>query len=183
MRLAGFAAVLLAAFASAGCLVLTLQPIYDEPTIEFDEKLLGTWEDAEDSSSAVFARGTWKSYEVSYAGRGTAMRLTAYATRIGDSRCLDLAPEHGAGAMPLLVPAHAFCRFQLLGDTLTATPLEYDWSVRAVDQGTSRKLRFAIDGRNNLLLTSPTSVLREWILTTLKAAGAYGEPMTFVRRG
>jgi hypothetical protein len=181
MRLAGFAAVLLAAFASGGCLVLTLQPIYDEPAIEFDEKLLGTWENAEDGASAVVARGTWRSYDVSYTGGGGAVKLTAFATRIGGSRFLDLAPERGASATPLLVPAHAFCRIQLLGDTLTVTPLEYDWSMRALDQA-PRTLRFAIDSRNNLLITSPTSVVREWILTTLKAAGAYGEPMTFVRR-
>jgi len=47
MRLAALAALI--ALASAGCLVVALDRFYDEPTIVFDERLLGAWLDADDN--------------------------------------------------------------------------------------------------------------------------------------
>jgi hypothetical protein len=182
MRCSGLAAVLVSAFASTGCLVVSLHPIYDEPSIEFDEKLLGTWENAEDGTSVVIARGTWKSYDVTYSEGSTTLKMTAYATRIGESRFLDLSPEHGVDLMPLLSPTHALCRVQLLGDTLGVAALDYDWGVRAAEQGGGKKVPSVMDARKNLLLTSPTPALREWILSTLRTPEAYDEPVTFVRK-
>ena len=182
MRLIGLAALFAAALASGGCLVVAFSPIYDDLTIDVDDRLLGTWENAEDGSSVVIARGTWRSYDVTYAGRGAQLKLTAYGTRIGEGHFLDLAPEHGVEALPLQLPAHAVVRVQLLGDTLTVNGFDYEWWMRAAEQGLLKKLRYATDERKNLVVTSPTPVLREWIAGSLRSDEVYGDALTFVRR-
>jgi hypothetical protein len=182
MRFIGLAALVVAALASGGCLVVAFNPIYDDLTIDFDEKLLGTWENAEDGSSVVIARGTWRSYDVTYAGHGAQLKLTAYGTRIGEGHFLDLAPAHGIEGLPLLLPAHAVVRVQLLGDTLTVNGFDYEWWMRAAEQGALKKLRYAMDERKNLVLTSPTPALREWVVGSLRSDEVYGDALTFVRK-
>lgn len=182
MRLCGLAALVVAALASGGCLVVAFNPIYDDRTIEFDERLLGTWENAEEESAVVISRGTWRSYEVTYAKGDTSLRLTAFGTRIGESHFLDLAHEHGVEVLPLTLSAHAVVRVRLLAETLTVNGFDYEWWMRAAGQGALKRLRFAIDERQNLVLTSPTAVLREWIAGAQGSEQAYGDPLTFVRR-
>ncbi|MBP1603810.1 MAG: hypothetical protein H6Q09_982, partial [Acidobacteria bacterium] len=128
------------------------------------------------------ARGAWRSYDLAYAAGDTTLRFTAYATRIGDARFLDVAPQHGVDLVPLVVPAHAVVRVQLAGDTLTASWFDYGWWVRAAAAGTLRRLAPAFDGRRNLVLASPSPVLREWIAGAIRASEAYDEPVTFTRR-
>ena len=182
MRLIGLSALVVVALASGACLVVAFNPIYDDLTIDFNDRLLGTWENAEDGSTVVVARGTWRSYDVTYAGRGAQLKLTAYGTRIGDGHFLDLTPEHGIEALPLLLPAHAVVRVQLLGDTLTVNGFDYEWWMRAAERGALKKLGYATDERKNLVLTSPTSALREWIAGSLRSDDAYGDALTFVRK-
>ena len=45
-------AVVAAACLSSGCLVISLQPAYDDRSLTFDEALLGEWENAEDGVGA-----------------------------------------------------------------------------------------------------------------------------------
>ncbi len=182
MRLIGCAALVAAALASCGCLIVSLSPVYDDLTIEFDDRLVGTWDNAEDGTSVVISRGTWRSYDVTYEGRSGQLKLTAYGTRIGTAHFLDVAPVHGMEAPPLQLAAHAIVRVQLLGDALTVNGLDYEWWTRAALQGELKKLRYAMDERKNLVLTSPTSVLREWIAGSLKSDEVYGDAITFVRR-
>jgi hypothetical protein len=182
MRLLGLAALVVAALASGGCLVLAFNPIYDDATIEFDEKLLGTWEHAEDGTSAVITRGPWRSYDIAYSSRGSTLKLSGFVTRIGEGRFLDIAPGHGVDPAPLTVATHAVLRMQLLGDTLSVSGFDYAWWMRAATQGTLGKLRSAVDERKNLVLTSPTPVLREWIAGSLTTDEVYDDPLTFARK-
>jgi hypothetical protein len=182
MRIFGLAALVAAALASGGCLVLALNPIYDGQTIEFDEALVGTWDRAEDGSSVVIGRGPWRSYDLAYTAGDTTLKLTAYATRIGEARFLDVAPQHGVDLVPLAVPMHAVVRFQLVGDTLTVSWFDYEWWMRAAAQGALRKLGPAVDGRRNLVLASPEPALREWIASALRTSEAYDDAVTLTRR-
>jgi uncharacterized membrane protein YgcG len=52
--LAGVVALVVSgAVASNGCLVVSLQPAYDDESVLFDEALLGHWENAEDGERAI----------------------------------------------------------------------------------------------------------------------------------
>ena len=131
MRVLSLACLLALAALSSGCLVLTLQPVYDDGSLDVDETLTGTWQGPEQGATVVVERGEWKSYRLTYTARNTSYVLVAYLTTIGDARFLDLTPAHGLEAGPLMLPVHGVCRLQHEGDTLILAPLDYDWFVAA----------------------------------------------------
>ncbi len=171
----------LVACLSSGCLVISLQPVYDDASLIMDETLTGTWQSAEQGATVVVERGEWKAYRVSYTARTTSYALVGYLTRIGDLSVFDLTPEHGVEAGPLLIPAHGICRIQRDGDTLSISPLDYDWFTAARGGKKLAGLDYALDGRQNLLITTKTEALRAWLLAHAKSAEMFREPTTFTR--
>ena len=173
--------LLVLACLSSGCLVITLQPVYDDTALEVDETLAGTWQASEPPSTVVVERGEWKSYRVTYTARNTSYAFVAYLTRIGDGLFLDLTPAGALEAGPLIVPVHGVCRLQHDGDRLAVAPFDYDWFTAALRAKTLARLETAFDARQNLILTSKTPALRAWILAHQKTADVYREPITFTR--
>ena len=78
-----------------GCLVLSLNPLYEDETIGWDPALLGGWQDVDDKSSMEIERGEWKSYRIKYVHPIETGTLTGYLTAIGDDRFLDVMPARG----------------------------------------------------------------------------------------
>jgi hypothetical protein len=178
---ARLALLLALACLSPGCLVITLQPAYDDTSLEVDDGLTGTWQSPELGSSVVVDRGEWKSYRVTYSARNVSYAFAAYLTKIGDALFLDLTPAHGLEEAPLMVPTHGVCRLQRDGDRVTIASFDYDWFAAAARARTLARLDSAFDARQNLMLTSSTPALRAWILAHLKTADAFREPITFTR--
>jgi len=174
-------ALLLAlAVASSGCLVLSLQPAYDERSLTFDEALIGRWEDAEDQTAVTFERAEWRSYKVTYSDRFTTWAFHASLTKIGPLLLLDLSEPAGTDPGPSLIPVHAIYRVAVDGDTLTASALDYNWFSGAMARRTLGRLAVAVDGRRNEIVTSSTSQFRAWLAHA--PAAAFGAPMTFSRK-
>lgn len=182
MRLAKRALLALAWLGSSGCLVLSVHPVYVGSTVEVDEHLLGTWESTETGVSVTIARGEWKAYRISYTDRAGTLALTGYEDRIGNARFLDVTPEHGLEQSLLLTPLHGVCRLTLEGDRLTASPLDYDWFVDAIDARRLKRLQFTIDERRNVVLTSEGAALRDWIRDHAASAEAFGPATILVRK-
>jgi hypothetical protein len=182
MRLAWLGVFLLLALSSGGCLVGSLQPFYDEASIEFDEALLGEWENADDKTIIRVDRAEWKSYKVTYPARSGPVVLTGFLTRIGDGRVLDVAPGRLMDPASLFIPAHVAVRLQLLGDTLTATGLDYDWFLHETEQGRLARLRPALDSRKNVVLTADTAALRAWMAAQARGGEMFGDATRFIRR-
>ncbi len=180
-RVPALAVLLALAFLSSGCLVTTLQPIYDDESLQVDETLTGTWQGQEQGATIVVERGAWKSYRVSYAARSTSFVFVGYLTAIGGFRFLDLTPEHGLEAGPLMIPAHGICRLHHDGDRLSVEVFDYDWFTSAVRAKKLAGLDTAVDGRGNILLTSKTEVLRGWLEKNGATAEVFHEPVIFTR--
>jgi hypothetical protein len=174
--------LLLALLLSSGCLVVSTQPFYDPSAIEFDEALIGRWESADDHSLITVERGAWKSYKVSYPARSGPVVYAGYLTRVGDSRVIDLTPAHSVDPASLLIPAHFAVRLQLLGDTLMVTGLDYDWFLKETEQGRLTKLRPALDGRKNVVLTADTAGLRAWMTVQARGGDMFADEIRFVRK-
>src|SRR4030095_1901783 len=147
---------LFAAWASSGCLVLTLQPAYDDQSVTFNETLLGQWENAEDGTRATVERGEWRSYKITF---------------------VDLTEMRGADPGPFLVPVHGVARIAVNDDTLEVALLDYDWFIRAMNRKTLRRLSTAVDDRRNAVITATTGELKRWLGQT--PAGAFAAPATF----
>ena len=174
-----WAAVVLAAFASSGCLVLSLQPAYDDKSIVFDESLLGKWSSAEDQIQATIERGEWRSYKVTYTDHSTTRMFQGNLTTLGAMRLLDLTESRGADPGPYLVPVHGLYRIVVTHDTLTAAALDYGWFTRAMAQKTIGRLGVSFDDRRNSVIASSTAELRRWL--TKPPPDVFAGPMTFQR--
>jgi hypothetical protein len=165
-----------------GCLVLSLNPGYDDDTIAWDPDLLGVWQDAEDNASITIERGEWRSYKVHYVHPIETGDLTAYLTAIGDERYLDLMPMRGEDRGSFLIPVHAMLRVRLQGDRLELSPLSYDWFVdRFRDTRGIPGLRLSLDQKENALIVSPTERLRAWLRAQDPAGPVFGASATFTR--
>jgi len=173
-------AVVLAAVMSSGCLVLSLQPAYDDKSIVFEESLLGNWTNAEDQLQATIERGEWRSYKVAYTDHSTTKTFQGNLTAIGATRLLDLTESRGADPGPYLVPVHGLYRIELTAGTLTAAPLDYSWFTRAMAQKTIGRLTASFDDRRNAVIASTTADLRRW-LTRPPPGDVFAAPMTFER--
>jgi len=169
----------IAAVASSGCLVLSLQPAYDADSVAFDEALLGVWTNTDDQTQATVERGEWRSYRITYKDRFASRPLQGNITRIGDATYLDLTEQRGSDPGPYLVPVHGLIRITLHGDTLEASLFDYTWFSRAVEQKTLARLTAAFDDRRNAVIAATTADLRRWLAHAPDDAVA--APMTFKR--
>lgn len=175
-------ALALALAFAPGCLVLSLNPGYEDDTIAWDPDLLGVWQDAEDNASITIERGEWRSYKVHYVHPIETGDLTAYLTAIGDERYLDVMPARGEDRGSFLIPVHAILRVRRRLDTLELSPLSYDWFVdRLRDARGIAGLRVSLDQKENALIVSPTGRLRAWLRAQVPAGPAFGAPATFTR--
>jgi hypothetical protein len=176
--------VLLAILAGApGCLVLALNPGYDDATIAWEPALVGHWIDADDKASLDIERGEWRSYRVRYEHPIETGELTGYLTIIGNDRYLDLMPVRGQDRGSFMIPVHAFLRLRLDGDRLELAPLSYDWFFDRLRAGKPIEgLAVVLDQKENALITSPVGALRTWLRLQPADGPMFGAAATFTRK-
>ena len=134
-RLKTLLLVFIATVMSSGCLVLSLNPGYDDATIGWDPNLVGDWVDADDKAELQIDRSEWKSYRIHYVHPIETGDVTAYLTAIGNERFLDVMPLRGEDRGAFLIPVHAVLHVRLDGDRLELTPLSYEWFVERLRAG------------------------------------------------
>jgi len=169
---------------SSGCLVLSVNPVYDESTLGWDQRLVGAWADADDKASLQIERGEWKSYRIHYVHPIETGDLTGYLTAIGDERYLDVMPSRGEDRGSFLIPVHAVLHVRLEGDRLELTPLSYDWFSEQLRGGRAIPgLNVAFDQKENALLVTPAERFRDWLRVQSVDGPVFGASATFVRSG
>jgi hypothetical protein len=168
------------AVAASGCLVVSLQPAYDDQSVLFDEGLLGQWENAEDGERATIERGEWRSYRIAYSDHSSTRLFQGNLTKAGAALVLDVTEMRGTDPGPFLVPVHGILRISIDGPTLTVARLDYDRFIRGRTQKNGGLPASAVDDRRNAVITAPTPELRRWISTA--PAGAFSVPATFTRK-
>jgi len=169
--------------AASGCLVISVNPAYDDESIGFDPALVGAWQDADDHASLTIERGEWKSYRVHYVHPIETGDLTGYLTAVDDTRYLDVMPARGEDRGSFLIPVHVVLRVRLEGDELELTPLSYDWFFDRLRTGTPvAGLRVALDQKENALIVSPAARLRDWLRAQPAAGRMFGAGAVFTRK-
>ena len=177
------AAALAAALATApGCLVLSLNPAYDDDSIAWEPALVGKWQNAEDGASLEVERGEWRSYRIRYAYPIETGELTGYLTVIGSGQYLDVMPVRGQDHGSFLIPVHAIFRLRLEGDRLELSPLSYDWFFDRLRASKAvAGLNVVKDQKENAVIVSPTARVRSWLRGQPAAAPVFGAAATFTR--
>ena len=173
----------LALATSSGCLVISLQPAYEDDWLAWDPDLLGAWRDADDNASMRIDAAEWRSYRVHYEHPSEKGDVSGFLTIVGDEHYLDLMPARGADRGSFLLPAHVILRVGLNGDQLALTPLSYDSFADRLRA--SRALPCALstefDQKQNALIVAPTARLRAWLRAQPRDAAVWGAPVTFTR--
>ena len=171
----------LAVVSSPACLVLSLQPAYDDDWIAWEPTLVGTWYDADDKVTLQVDAAEWRSYRLHYDHPSEKGDLTAYMTTIGDEHYLDVAPLRGEDHGSFLVPVHGVLRLTLDGDALTLTPLSYDWFADRLKARLTPGVASVFDQKQNAVMTAGTARLRAWLRALPATSQAWGAPATFTR--
>lgn len=167
---------------SSACLVLSVNPGYDEATIGWDPNLVGFWVDADDKATLQIERGEWKSYRIHYIHPIETGNLTGYLSSIGNERYLDVMPARGEDRGSFLLPLHALLHLRLDGDRLELTPLAYDWFSDQLRAGRPIPgLNAVLDQKENALLLSSGDRLRDWLRVQSVDGPAFGASATFTR--
>ena len=180
--LAGLVAAL--CLPAAGCLVLSLDRYYDELSIVFDERLLGSWQSDEDDVTVTVERSDWRSYRVTYAQTIEKGTLTAYLFRAGDRMYVDLTPARGQDPGSFVLVAHAVLRVDIAGDELRVAPLAYDWFDQALaERRLPDRLGAVRAEREQILLSAIPAVLEAWLATLAPDDPAFGAATVFKRGG
>jgi hypothetical protein len=170
---------------SSGCLVLSLEPAYDEESLGWDPDLIGAWHDADDNASLKIEMAEWRSYRLHYEHPSEKGDVTGFLTIVGDEHFLDVMPARGEDRGSFLLPVHAVLRVDLNGDELMLTPLSYDWFADRLrkERPPVAGLSAVFDQKQNALIVSPTARLRAWIRAQPKDGPMWGAPATFMRAG
>ena len=140
------------------CLVLQVNPLYDDDSLTWEPGLVGAWAGVEDQVTLEIDRDEWRSYNIRYVHPGETGHVTGYLTVVGDHRYLDVMPMRGEDRGAFLVPVHAFLHVRLDGDRLHLTPVAYDWLADRLRMGALPDgLDGALDQKENVLIVSPPS--------------------------
>ena len=165
---------------STGCLVSSLHPIYDDKSIEFDEALVGTWNNAETEVSAAVTRGEWRSYHISFTDRFGTTAFIGHLTSIGRRRFLSLLPADGLDKPAFLVATNGFVQVEIEADALRVREPDYGEILKRAKAG-KLATPAVTDVKQNVLLTAASARLRAWIAGAVKDEMLWAEWKTFTR--
>jgi hypothetical protein len=174
------AAAALVALLSAGCFVGSLQPVYTDDTIVFDEALLGRWEIRDSEVSVDLARGQWRSYQVAYTDRFGTTRFTGHLTKIGPAQFFNVRPEDGLERPAFLVATNGFMQIEIVAAGVRVREPDYAALLERAGAGAAG-ISAAVDLKKNVLLTAPSPRVRAWIEASLKDDALWADWKTFTR--
>lgn len=179
LRVSWILALIVIATSTQACLVLGLDRFYDEPSITFDERLLGNWRDADDNVTVTVERSDWRSYRIQYVHPTETGALTGYLFKQGSVIYLDLVPVRGKDFGSFVVPAHGLVRVTFGTDPreVTVAPLSFDWFAKGPPERTS--LRPMKGERDQILLAASGPELHGWLKSRPATDPAFGPDAIF----
>jgi hypothetical protein len=181
MRRALLVAVVMAT--APACLVVSLHPVYDADALVWDPALVGIWQSTDDETTIEIEQDEWRSYRIQYRYPIETGELTGYLTTIGEERFLDVMPLRGIDRGAFVLPIHVVARVRLAEGRLELTPLSYDWFFDRAKKGAAiGKLHVTIDQKQNVVLVSPATVVRQWLEAQTKDGEMFGPTTVFIRK-
>jgi tetratricopeptide (TPR) repeat protein len=188
-----------------GC-IPSVNPIYTDDDIVFDEDLVGVWEAVEeydeyDWITLDFDEFSKTSYELGTTGdEGTGGVYSVHLVRIGGSMFLDLFPdeldvteeqeevlESIAEAYYLFHfrPLHTFLKLEKSGDSLVVSMIDPDWLEKYIEENPEEVRHGFIDGNNSIgsfIFTDTTENMQKFLNKHINTVGAFSGRATFRRK-
>jgi hypothetical protein len=174
-------AMLLLALLVAGC-VPSLQPLFTDRDLVFDERLLGAWVEGEESWT--FEKRDALSYRLVVREKGAEAPFVAHLGKLRGHLLLDIYPEESAkkvlddsGYGQSFIPAHGFFKVGEVGDRLGLRVLDNQWFENYLRLH-PRALAHYLVPDHGLVLTASTQELQKFLLRHSDAFSAEPEFLT-----
>jgi hypothetical protein len=156
----------------AGCIPVSLHPLFTEKEVICDPALVGSWLDKDSEDKLTFQKGEDSGYLMTIEGKGDMPEIFgAQLVRLGEFRFLDLFPVFPPSGkmMPTekltstlhWIAGHSFHKISLTKDTLQLTPLDEDWLERKI---LAKEITLAHEYlEDRVVLTAPTAELQAFV--------------------
>src|SRR5262245_20950026 len=162
--------------------VPSLNPLYTEADIVFDESLIGRWQcdDGEGNSRRwTFTKAEGNSYTLEDLERGDPASFDAKLVKLGDRLYLNIhlleVPIDNDLLRSLVIRTHIFARITVEGNTMAVELMDPDWLKNQVVEG-DQSLEHRKLGDGTMLLTASTEQLRQFIQQHQDDKGVFCEP-------
>lgn len=172
-------ALLACSVAIAGC-VPSLNAIYTEDDVAFDEALIGTWMPQENNESWEFSKQGDNAYRLVYTDKeGKYGVFDATLVKLGDARFLDLTPveepELARNALWKwhLTPTHTWLLVEGISSTLQLRAMSPNWAKEYL-QNHPHELDHIVQN-DRVIITAGTRDIQQFATLHINTHGAYGE--------
>ena len=167
----------------AGCIVNSLNPLFEEADRVFNPKLVGEWKPEEGQKDSWTFQGTNnKSYELTVREKGKTFKFGAALGTIGDAWFLDIIPVEDVETFSEMhmAPTHSFMKAKLDGDRLELRLLSHDWFKKELKAGRI-KLPCVVRENDRIILTASTKELQAFMLKHADNAKAFPDAGVLLR--
>jgi hypothetical protein len=165
-----------------GC-VPSLNPLYFDQDVIFDPALLGVWAETDSKETWTFTKRVEKEYQlINIDKEGKKSELVAHLLRIRGEMFLDLLAVKPADLQDndLLLPLHTFVLVLQIGPPARISWLDPDWLKEFLAKNPAAIRHATV--HNETLITAPTPELQKFLLSNLKAKGAFSQPTELKRK-
>lgn len=169
-----------------GC-VPSLNPLYSDADLIFDETLLGVWTDADAAESWDFtAAAGEKEYKLVHTDeKGRKGEFKARLLKIGGKTFLDLEPVKPVLAgndfyKANFLPTHTFVQVVQAAPNAQISYLEPEWLKALLTKNPAAIRHEKLSGE--ILLTASTKDLQKFLLAHLNTEGAFSKPIGIKRK-
>jgi hypothetical protein len=166
--------------------VPSLNPLYTDADLIFDETLLGVWTDPDATESWDFTYSSEKEYKLVYTDeKGKKGEFRARLLKIEGKTFLDLTP-----VKPVLpqndfykanfLATHTFVQVTQSAPNAQIAYLEPDWLKSFLEKNPAAIRHEKLSGE--ILLTASTKDLQKFLLAHLNTPGAFSKPIAIKRK-
>lgn len=177
--------ILGAVFFIAAC-VPSLNPLYTEQDLMFDDSLIGVWIDKETGETWSFSKCGKMEYTLHYTAEdGRKGEFSARLVRLDDKMFLDMVPVKPGFLQndyyqSHFIATHTFAHIAQKGTTVQVSMLEPRCLKDLLAANPAAIKHETIGGE--LVLSSPPKETQKFLLANLSTSGAFSPPMELTRR-
>ncbi len=170
----------------ASC-VRSLNPLYTDQDLIYDNSLVGVWKDKETSETWAFSNGGKLEYKLLHTEEdGRNGEFSARLVRLGDKLFLDIVPTktgfpQGDFYQSQLLPTHTIMHVVPGESTVRIAMLEVRWLQDLLADNPDAIRHETINGE--IILTATPKEMQGFLLKHLNTRGAFSQSFELIRKG
>lgn len=184
LSIASAAGLLLAGIVLSGCWTVSVNPLFSDDTLIYDEGLLGTWQ--RENLVVIFTPAGEKTYRLRLIDKREKNKvevLEGRLVKLGDQHYLDLMPpplSKDDVATVHRVDGHSIWKISLQGDTLRLIAMDFEW-LRDLLDNDPKALKAARVEKYSIVLAASTAELQQFVQANSQQAFKERESDTWQR--